>query len=63
MNVQWNKISKTPKVAFSGGTTCKILRLDELESIKESVITGRLIPAGTGFFIRNLKKVEQDLVE
>jgi DNA-directed RNA polymerase subunit beta' len=38
-------------------------RVDELESIKESVITGRLIPAGTGFFIRNLKNIEQDFVE
>lgn len=31
-------------------------RVDELESIKENVITGRLIPAGTGFYVKNLKQ-------
>jgi DNA-directed RNA polymerase subunit beta' len=36
-------------------------RVDELESIKENVITGRLIPAGTGFYVRNLKSRAKEL--
>jgi len=32
-------------------------RTDELEGLKENVIVGRLIPAGTGVFANNYKKI------
>jgi DNA-directed RNA polymerase subunit beta' len=31
-------------------------RVDELKSLKENLITGRLIPVGTGFYIKQLKE-------
>ena len=40
------------------------VKLDSLEGLKENVIVGRLIPAGTGFSKNRLNKVaeEQDKI-
>ena len=32
-------------------------KVDTLEGLKENVIVGRLIPAGTGSYLRNLQKI------
>jgi DNA-directed RNA polymerase subunit beta' len=39
-------------------------KVDKLQGLKENVIVGKLIPAGTGFYTRILKKkaLEQDLI-
>ena len=34
-------------------------RVDELKSLKENLITGRLIPAGTGLYIKNMKNIQR----
>jgi len=36
-------------------------RVDPLDGLKENVIVGRLIPAGTGRFMNNMKRVAADL--
>ena len=35
-------------------------KIDKLSGLKENVIVGRLIPAGTGAFMRRMKKVAFD---
>ena len=39
-------------------------KIDRLQGLKENVIVGKLIPAGTGFYARILKKkaLEQDIL-
>ena len=39
-------------------------KVDTLEGLKENVIVGRLIPAGTGAYLRSLQKIanERDAV-
>ncbi|HEY2752157.1 hypothetical protein, partial [Phenylobacterium sp.] len=32
-------------------------KIDTLEGLKENVIVGRLIPAGTGSYLRNLQRI------
>jgi DNA-directed RNA polymerase subunit beta' len=32
-------------------------KIDTLQGLKENVIVGRLIPAGTGSYLRNLQKI------
>ena len=35
-------------------------KIDTLEGLKENVIVGRLIPAGTGAYLRSLQKVANE---
>lgn len=36
-------------------------RVDKLRGLKENIIVGRLVPAGTGFYMNNMRKIAADL--